>query len=109
VVVAKNHQHEKLEQVCRYIRWLSVSDNRLSQTVQGGYVDLLKAPNRSGAAHVIFESLDFIVRHLSDPFQYELAVQASNRKGQKLAEVGSSWGKWLYFLPYFRFRPKHVV
>jgi hypothetical protein len=90
VVVAKNHQHEKLEQVCRYIRWLSVSDNRLSQTVQGGYVDLLKAPNRSGAAHVIFESLDFIVRHLSDPFQYELAVQASNRKGQKLAVLGTT-------------------
>jgi hypothetical protein len=61
-VAAKAHERSKLERLCRYISRPAVSEKRLSLTAQGKVRYQLKTPYKDGSTHVIFESLDFIVR-----------------------------------------------
>ena len=61
-VVAKAHQRDKLERLCRYISRPTVSEKRLSLTSTGKIRYELKTPYRNGTTHVIFEPIDFIAR-----------------------------------------------
>ncbi len=61
-VVAKAHQRDKLERLCRYISRPAISEKRLSLTRGGNVRYQLKTPYRDGTTHVIFEPLDFIAR-----------------------------------------------
>jgi hypothetical protein len=61
-VVAKAHERQKLERLCRYIARPAVSEKRLSRTANGNIRYQLKTPYRDGTTHVIFEPLDFIAR-----------------------------------------------
>jgi hypothetical protein len=61
-VVAKAHERQKLERLCRYIARPAVSEKRLSLTANGNIRYQLKTPYRDGTTHVIFEPLDFIAR-----------------------------------------------
>ncbi len=61
-VVAKAHERDKLERLCRYITRPAVSEKRLSLTEHGQLRYSLNNPWRDGTTHVIFEPLDFIAR-----------------------------------------------
>jgi hypothetical protein len=59
-VLAKAHQREKLERLCRYIARPPVSAHRLSLTSEGNIRYELKTPYRNGTTAMVFEPLDFI-------------------------------------------------
>jgi hypothetical protein len=62
LLLAKAHQRDKLERLCRYIARPAVSEKRLSLTSTDKTRYELKTPYRNGTTHVIFEPLDFIAR-----------------------------------------------
>lgn len=62
VVVAKSHQRDKVERLCRYIARPAVSTHRLERLPDGTISYELKTPYKNGTTHVIFEPLDFIAR-----------------------------------------------
>jgi len=61
-VVTKARNQDKLERLYHYITSPEVSEKRLSLTAQGKVHHEQKTLYRNGAAHVIFEPLDFIAR-----------------------------------------------
>ena len=56
------HQRALRERLCRYIARPAVAEQRLTVSVQGKVVYLLKTPYRDGTTHMVFEPLDFIAR-----------------------------------------------
>jgi hypothetical protein len=62
LLLAKAHQRDKLERLCRYIARPAVSEKRLSLASTGKIRYELKTPYRNGTTHVIFEPLDFTAR-----------------------------------------------
>jgi len=61
-VAARCDERKKLERLCRYISRPAVVEKRLSLTPGGNIRYQLKTPYRDGTTHVIFESLEFLVR-----------------------------------------------
>ena len=61
-VAARADQRKKLERLCRYIARPAIAEQRLSFTPTGKVRYELKTPFRNGTTHMIFESLDFMVR-----------------------------------------------
>jgi hypothetical protein len=59
-VAARAHERKKLERISRYIARPPVAERRLSLIRNSMVRYQLKAPNRDGTTHVIFEPLDFI-------------------------------------------------
>ena len=56
------HQRALRERLFRYIARPAVAEQRLTVSVQGKVVYLLKTPYRDGTTHMVFEPLDFIAR-----------------------------------------------
>ena len=60
--VAKSHQRDKVERLCRYIARPAVSTHRLERLADGTLRYELKTHYKNGTTRVVFEPLDFIAR-----------------------------------------------
>jgi hypothetical protein len=56
------HQHEKLEQLCRYVSRPPIAVERLALISSGQVRYTLKTPYRDGTTHIVLEPLDLLAR-----------------------------------------------